>query len=103
MSSDVSGQGKEVPRHQPTGAACEVCGKSGDRCFEVHLGGERHVFDSFECAIRGLMPVCPLCGCMILGSGVQVGDQLYCSYACASLTSAVEVEVHSRLVHQRKH
>jgi hypothetical protein len=28
---------------------------------------------------------------------------LYCSYACASLTSAVEVEVHSRLVHQRKH
>ena len=103
MGSDVSGQGKADPRQRPTGAACEVCGKSGDRCFEVHLGGDKHVFDSFECAIRGLMPVCPLCGNMILSSGVQVGDQLYCSYACASLTSAVEVEIHGRLVHQRKH
>ena len=102
MRSDVSGQGKVVPRHQPTGAVCEVCGKGGDHCFEVHLGGERHIFDSFECAIRGLMPICPLCGSMILGSGVQVGDQLYCSHACASLTSVVEVEAQSRVVRQGK-
>lgn len=94
MRRDARGQGK---------ASCEVCGKSEDRCFEVHLGGERHVFDSFECAIRGLMPECPLCGSMILGSGVQAGNQLYCSHACASLSSAVEVEAHDRAVHPRKY
>ncbi len=69
--------------------SCEVCGKSEDKCFEVHLGGERHVFDSFECAIRGLMPKCPLCGNLLLGAAVQVGSLTYCSYACASL--AVEI------------
>ena len=94
MLRDVSGQGKAV---------CEVCEKSGDRCFEVHLGGEKHVFDSFECAIRGLMPKCPLCGSMILSSGVQVGELLYCSYACANLSSVVEVEAHNRAVHPRKY
>ena len=83
-------------------ASCEVCGKSEDRCFEVHLGGERHVFDSFECAIRGLIPQCPLCGSVILGPGIQVGDKQYCSYACASLPSAVEIEVHSRVIHQER-
>jgi hypothetical protein len=72
-------------------ASCEVCGKSEDCCFEVHLGGERHIFDSFECAVRGLMPVCPLCGSMILGSGVQGGDRMYCSHACASVSVSVEV------------
>jgi hypothetical protein len=103
MDSDARGQGKASPRHRPTGAVCEVCGKSEDRCFEVHLGGERHVFDSFECAIRGLMPKCPLCGAMILGTGVQAGNQLFCSHACASLSSVVEVEAHSRTVHPRNY
>jgi hypothetical protein len=90
MSRDDRAQGKASSRQGPTGAMCEVCGKSSDRCFEVHLGGERHVFDSFECAIHGLMPTCPLCGSMVLGSGVQVGNKLYCSYACASLAIPVE-------------
>ena len=73
-------------------AGCEVCGKSLERYFEVHLGGERHVFDSFECAVRGLMPRCHLCGCMVLGPGIQVGSDLYCSYSCASLCSVREYE-----------
>ncbi len=82
MHKAVRGQGK---------ISCEVCGKSDEECFEVHLGGERHVFDSFECAIRGLMPKCPLCGSLLLGSGVEAGDRAYCSYACASLSNAVEI------------
>jgi hypothetical protein len=72
-------------------ASCEVCGKNEDHCFEVHLGGERHIFDSFECAIRGLMPKCPLCGAMVLGTGVKVDEYLYCSYACANIFIPVEV------------
>lgn len=84
MGSDRRPQGK---------LSCEVCGKSQDHYLEVHLGGEKHVFDSFECAIRGLTPRCTLCGCMLLGPGVQVGDRLYCSHVCADLSSTVEVEV----------
>jgi hypothetical protein len=81
MHKEVRVQGK---------LSCEVCGKSEDECFEVHLGGERHIFDSFECTIRGLLPKCPRCGGLILGSGIQVGDLTYCSYACASLPNALE-------------
>lgn len=30
-----------------------------------------HVFDSFECAIHRLAPVCEHCGCKIIGHGLQ--------------------------------
>lgn len=33
-------------------AVCEVCGNDYDKPIEVALGGETHVFDSFECAIH---------------------------------------------------
>lgn len=62
---------------------CEVCGESRERCFEVYVGSERHIFDSFECASRGLLPRCSLCGCLILTSGVLVNDTLYCGTPCA--------------------
>ena len=75
MGRDARTQGTSSPRHGPTGAVCEVCGKSQEHYLEVHVGGEKHIFDSFECAIRGLMPTCPLCGSLLLGHGVQVGDQ----------------------------
>ena len=29
---------------------CEVCGNDYDKSFEVVMAGQRHVFDSFECA-----------------------------------------------------
>lgn len=74
-------------------ASCEVCGKNRERCFEVHLGGEKHVFDSFECAMRGLIPRCGLCGCVILGPGVHTDDGLHCSSMCASLSGVREYEV----------
>jgi hypothetical protein len=31
---------------------CEVCGNMYDKSFEIRMGGESHVFDSFECAIH---------------------------------------------------
>lgn len=65
-------------------AKCEVCGNDQGRCFEVHLGGERHVFDSFECAMRAFTPHCGHCGCELLGHGIVLGDTLYCSYECAN-------------------
>ena len=73
-------------------ASCEVCGKSGGQYFEVHLGGERHIFDSFECAIGGLMPRCSVCGGIILGPGVQDNNASSCSYLCSNLSSVRDYE-----------
>ena len=33
-------------------AKCEVCGNDYDKSFSVEANGRKHVFDSFECAIR---------------------------------------------------
>ena len=35
---------------------CEVCGNDYDKVFVVEMGGARHTFDSFECAIHALAP-----------------------------------------------
>jgi len=35
----------------------EVCENDYDKAFEMVLRGERHIFDSFECAIHVLAPV----------------------------------------------
>jgi hypothetical protein len=50
-------------------AQCEVCGNDYYLSFEVVTAGKRHVFDSFECAIHKLAPVCEQCGCKVIGHG----------------------------------
>lgn len=62
---------------------CEVCGNEYDKTFEVHMAGERHIFDSFECAIHALAPHCAHCGCRIVGHGVESGGSMYCCANCA--------------------
>ena len=62
---------------------CEVCGNEYPRAFEVLLNGERHVLDSFECAIQRLAPTCHHCDCRIIGHGIEAGDRLYCCAHCA--------------------
>ena len=52
-------------------AQSEVCGNDYDKSFEVTLAGRTHVFDSFECAIHALAPVCAHCGCKIVGHGAE--------------------------------
>ena len=69
--------------------SCEVCGNESE-CFEVRLGGERHVFDSFECAMQAFTPRCGHCNGELLGHGIVVGDTLYCSYECANDNSTRE-------------
>ena len=51
-------------------AQCEVCGNDYDKSFEVVAAGARHTFDSFECAIHRMAPVCEHCGCKVIGLGV---------------------------------
>jgi hypothetical protein len=65
-------------------ATCEVCGNEYDKAIEVSVaGGERHVFDSFECAIHALAPTCAHCGCRVIGHGVEGGGAVYCCASCA--------------------
>ena len=71
-------------------AMCEVCGNDYPMSFEVHtLGGAVHVFDSFECAIHRLAPVCEHCACKIVGHGVAVDGRFFCCAHCARASGAV--------------
>jgi hypothetical protein len=62
---------------------CEVCGNDYDKSFTVTLDGSSHVFDSFECAIHALAPMCAHCGCKIIGHGVEADDAIFCCANCA--------------------
>lgn len=64
-------------------ARCDQCGNDYDKSFEVIMAGKTYVFDSFECAVHKLAPVCPHCGCKIVGHGVEQGDAIYCCVHCA--------------------
>ena len=64
-------------------AKCEVCGNSYDKSFEVVFAGNRHVFDSFECAIHALAPRCAHCHCSIIGHGVEENGRIFCCANCA--------------------
>jgi hypothetical protein len=69
--------------------ACEVCGNKYDKAFEVVMAGKRHVFDSFECAIHAVAPVCEHCGCRIVGHGVEDDGHIYCCAHCAKTQGVV--------------
>ncbi len=62
---------------------CEHCGNTYDKAFEVRMNGGSHVFDSFECAIQALAPVCSHCGLRIIGHGVEAEGAIYCCAHCA--------------------
>ena len=65
-------------------AMCEVCGNDYQMSFEIHVvSGEVHVFDSFECAVTRLAPICEHCQCRIVGHGVDVEGRFYCCAHCA--------------------
>lgn len=70
-------------------ARCEVCGNEYELSFEVHAQGAVHVFDSFECAIHLMAPVCEHCGCKIVGHGMQADGHFYCCAPCAVAEGAV--------------
>ena len=64
-------------------ARCEVRGNNYDKSFEVVTAGERHTFDSFECAAHKMAPVCEHCGCKVIGHGTEVDGHFYCCAHCA--------------------
>ena len=63
---------------------CASCGNDYDKSFDVTLGGKSYTFDSFECAIHLLAPVCSHCGCRIIGHGTEAYGQFFCCAHCAA-------------------
>lgn len=72
-------------------ARCDQCGNDYDKSFEVTMAGETYVFDSFECAIHKLAPICPHCGCKVIGHGVEQGETIYCCAHCAAEDGATQL------------
>jgi hypothetical protein len=63
--------------------------------FEVHAQGAVHVFDSFECAIQKMAPICEHCQCRIVGHGVEAGDRFFCCAHCARESGVRELVDHA--------
>lgn len=76
-------------------AQCEVCGNDYYLSFEVITSGVRHVFDSFECAIHRLAPVCDHCGCKIIGHGVEAKGTFFCGAHCAREVGVTTIADHA--------
>jgi hypothetical protein len=59
------------------------------KAFQVTMAnGEARTFDSFECAIHALAPVCEYCGVKVVGHGVEADGHFYCCAHCASMGGA---------------
>jgi hypothetical protein len=65
-------------------AKCEVCGNDYDKAITVTQGSESHVFDSFECAIHAMAPICAHCECRIIGHGMEANGVYFCCARCAA-------------------
>jgi hypothetical protein len=74
------------------GAPCETCGNVYDKSFEVVMGGVRHVFDAFECAIHALAPRCEHCKIRIVGHGMEKDGRMFCCAHCADESGVPEMK-----------
>jgi len=72
-------------------ARCEVCGNDYQMTFEVHAQGVVHIFDSFECAIHRMAPICEHCRVQIVGHGVEADGHFYCGAHCAKAEGAAGI------------
>ena len=70
---------------------CETCGNDYDKAFQVTMNGRAHTFDSFECAIHALAPVCAACGVKIAGHGLEKAGSIYCCAHCANVRGVSEL------------
>lgn len=70
---------------------CETCGNNYDKAFSVQIAGRTHVFDSFECAIHRLAPVCGHCQCKVVGHGVEKEGAIFCCAHCAEAEGVTQL------------
>ena len=80
-------------------AKCDMCGNDYANAFQVVMAGKTHTFDSFECAIHMLAPMCAHCGCRVIGHGVEANGKFYCCAHCAKgegIEGIVDNAAHAR-------
>lgn len=65
-------------------AKCDSCGNDYDKAFELSVQGKTYTFDSFECAIRTVAPVCAHCDVRIIGHGLEKDGRIFCCAHCAA-------------------
>lgn len=73
-------------------AVCDTCGNDYDKAFEVSNREGTFTFDSFECAIHRLAPICDQCGCRIVGHGVENDGTYFCCVHCAEEAGVAGLE-----------
>lgn len=75
---------------------CEVCHNEYDNLLLIkdQKTGETHKFDSFECAIHKMAPVCEHCGIKVVGHGIEADGQMFCCGHCAREKGFHEVVDH---------
>jgi hypothetical protein len=64
---------------------CDTCGNDYPRSFRVTThDGKSYTFDSLECAIHKLAPVCETCGQRIIGHGIEheASKRMFCCAHC---------------------
>lgn len=64
-------------------ARCVNCGDNIEKDYILFINGAEFTFDSFECAINFIAPRCTNCNTIIIGRGVNVGGDIYCSPGCS--------------------
>jgi hypothetical protein len=72
-------------------AKCETCGNDYDKAFQVIKDGITHTYDSFECAIHALAPICSACGIKIIGHGLEKDATYFCCDHCAEKLGVSEL------------
>jgi hypothetical protein len=64
---------------------CDRCGNDYDKSFQVTTAAGTWNFDSFECAIHALAPVCAHCGTRVIGHGCEHDGAIYCCAHCGKM------------------
>lgn len=76
-------------------AQCDACGNDYPNAFQVVAAdGQRHTFDSIECAARVMAPRCENCDVRILGHGLQAGGRMFCCAHCARAEGVEQLTDH---------
>jgi Zn finger protein HypA/HybF involved in hydrogenase expression len=71
---------------------CSVCANESARTFDVMYEGGILTFDSFQCAIHRLAPICNHCDCAIIGHVVESEAAIYCCLQCAHRAQEKNIE-----------
>lgn len=61
---------------------CIVCKNAYKDTLNINYKGVLYTFDSFECAIQQLAPLCQNCGIRIIGHGVEENGRVFCCNHC---------------------